>query len=182
MYAPSELARFALSEFERGLENLTDVEARQRLTKADGTEMNAISWIVGHIGAHWIQAARVPTGQELPKDWQAFASATADPTPPSLDKALEVLHAAQASISWIEVADDELMLKDHGKPAGETSTRDRPETVGTRLIRAVLHTWFHIGEINAIRQMQGYPEIRYVGSLNDYLEWRPWALVSGRKA
>ena len=49
MYLASELASYALSEFERGIEGVTDDEAHVRLTKADGSKMNAISWIVAHI-------------------------------------------------------------------------------------------------------------------------------------
>lgn len=51
-YRPIEIARFALSEFERGLDGLSDEDARKRLTKADGSEMNAISWTVCHIAGH----------------------------------------------------------------------------------------------------------------------------------
>ena len=48
MFQPTDLARFALSEFERGLDGLTEEETRTRVAKADGTQMNAISWTVGH--------------------------------------------------------------------------------------------------------------------------------------
>ena len=55
-------------------------------------------------------------------------------------------------------------------------TADRPpelrgESVGTFLARAVMHTWFHIGEINAARQLLGHGEIRFVGALDGWLEW-----------
>jgi hypothetical protein len=39
-------------------------------------------------------------------------------------------------------------------------------------MRATLHTWFHIGEINAVRQLLGHKEIPYVGKLIGTLEWQ----------
>jgi hypothetical protein len=164
MYETLEIARFALSNFERGLENLTDEQARQRMQKADGTEMNAISWIVAHLGRHWLSAGLVANGGSIPDKWARFASGSTDATPPSLAEALEVLHAAQASIDWIAKADEELMAR----PAG---AHDAEENIGTRIMRGALHSWFHIGEINAIRQLQGYPPISFVGRMAGQLEW-----------
>ena len=52
MYLTHERAGFALSEYQRGLEGLSEEEIQTRTGKADGTQMNAISWIVGHIASH----------------------------------------------------------------------------------------------------------------------------------
>ena len=185
MYAPIELARFALSEFERGLEGLTDEEARTRLTKADGTQMNAISWIVGHVAQHWFSVRSLATLERRPRGLRPFVSGpTADPTPPPLSDALKLLQEAKVSIEWIGRSADALLatareevvsaslspaLGDLGIPK---------ESVGTALMRAVLHTWFHAGEINAIRQTLGHPEIFFVGRLIGNLEWRPRAGVA----
>jgi hypothetical protein len=54
MFNITDIVMFALGEFRRGLDGLTDDEARWRPEKADGTEMNAISWTVCHIGGHWL--------------------------------------------------------------------------------------------------------------------------------
>ena len=91
MYQPLELARFALSEFERGLEGLTDKEARTRIKKADDSEMNAISWTVGHIAGHWLVQAAYASQERLPSGLQRFGGATADPTPLSLNEAFNLL-------------------------------------------------------------------------------------------
>ena len=174
MYEPAELASFALAEFERGLENLTEEEAAQRVPKADGTLTNSISWIVAHVGVHWIQASRVPAGVELREDWTRFSSGpTAEPTPPSLSEALAVLHAAREIVRWTESADEGVLGMKHARPEwrGELTAR-RAENVGTRLLRAVLHTWYHTGEVNMIRQLQGHPPINFVGTMIDHLEWR----------
>jgi hypothetical protein len=38
-------------------------------------------------------------------------------------------------------------------------------------MRAILHTWFHTGEVNAMRQKLGYPEIQFVGQMTGQLEY-----------
>ena len=161
MYYPVELASFALSEFRQGLADLTDEEARTRMPKADGTSMNAISWIVGHIALHWLGLTGDVKGVPLGKGLDAFTYRSNDPTPPPLDKVLRSLGDAESSIEWIARVDDKLMF---GGAA--------PENTGTQVMRAALHTWFHIGEINAIRQMLGHPEIEFVGHMVGSLEWR----------
>ncbi|MBI4570678.1 MAG: DinB family protein [Chloroflexi bacterium] len=180
MYLPIELARFALCDFERGLAGLTDEEARTRLSKADGTQMNAISWTIGHVAQHWFSVRSLATLERRPSGLRPFASGpAADPTPPPLSDALALLRDAQASIDWIAAADDVLLATTReeavkagmGGPVLDLGAAS--ESVGTALMRAILHTWFHTGEINAIRQMLGHPEIFYVGRLKGNLEWRP---------
>ena len=166
MYQPLELARFALSEFERGLEGVTDEEARRRMTKADGTEMNAISWTVGHIAGHWLSVAAYAEQEERPSQVKRFLGPDADGTPLPLTDALKLLDDAKKSIDWLGSADDSLLSS---SPAGYLLSR---ESVGTNVMRAVLHTWFHTGEINAVRQMLGHAEIPFVGRLIGNLEWR----------
>ena len=166
MYQPIELARFALSEFERGLEGLTDEEARTRITKADGSEMNAISWAVSHIAAHWLLVAGFATREALADDpAAAYRRTKDDPTPPPLADALKLLENAKDSIEWITNADDALLSTTRAGAHGR-------ENVGTQLMRVVLHTWFHAGEINAIRQQLGHAEIAFVGEMLGHLEWR----------
>ena len=169
MYQPHELARFAISEFERGLLGLTDEEARTRVTKADGSEMNAISWTVGHITGHWLLLAAYATQEEEPTGPVRFFGAAADPTPPPLKDMLKLLEEAKASIDWLSTADDELLS---AVREGYAVGRNGQESVGTVLMRATLHTWFHTGEINAARQMLGHAPIPFVGQLVGNLEWR----------
>ena len=154
MYRLIDVAQFALSEFDRGLSGLTDGEARVRVTKADGSEMNAISWTACHIGGHWLWR---------PERWARFADGSDDPTPPPLEEALALLREARAFIDgWMPGLDDERLA----------SKGFLGESIGTAIMRATLHTWFHAGEINAVRQMLGHAEISFVGTMIGQLEWQ----------
>ena len=156
-YLTIDIVRFALSEFERGLEGLNDEDARKRLRKADGSEMNAISWTVCHIAGHWLNR---------PQRLTRYASGSKNAEPPPLDEALVILAEAKGfTDTWLPEAKDEFLAS---KP--ENLGR---ESVSTSLMRAVLHTWFHTGEINAIRQMLGHEEIGFVGPMIGKLEWHP---------
>ena len=166
MYAPIEIARFALSEFERGLVGLTDEEARTRLKKADDTLMNAITWVIGHVARHWLGLEAYAKQRQIAGSLQQFGRGpSVDPTLPPLTDVLQLLQDVEASIDWIASAGDALLSTIREDPAPG-------DNIGTRLMRACLHTWFHIGEINAIRQMLGHPEIAFVGPMAGNLEWR----------
>ena len=167
MYLTHELAGFALSEFQRGLEGLTEEEIQTRTGKADGTQMNAISWIVGHVAPHWTGVAAYTTQGEFPAALiERFNGPNADPTPPSQDEAPQLLDDARAATDWTSTADDALLSTTH-----HDSPTSRHGNVGPALMRAVLHTWFHAWEINSVRQILGHPEIPFVGSMVDKLEW-----------
>ncbi len=89
MYRADEFAEFAIEEFRRGLERLTEEEARFRPEKADGTRMNAISWNVQHIADHWLNVARA--ARDLPLERQHPPN---DGAPPDYADALAMLEAA----------------------------------------------------------------------------------------
>ena len=166
-YRPDELARFAISEFARGIDGLTDDEAQTRIAKAGGGEMNAISWIVGHVNIPWLFDYALMTKEPMPALDRLYFGAGADPTPPPLADVRETLAEATAlTHAWLANVDDALL----------SSKRDfgplSDENLGTQLMRAVLHTWFHTGEINAVRQMLGHAEIPFVGKMLGSLEWR----------
>jgi hypothetical protein len=124
--------------------------------------MNAVSWTVQHIGAHWSSARLVALG--LPFENR---NPPRDGTPPTREQALAVFDASTADLSWIDSAGDERMLV--------TFPQANNESAGTFLARAIFHTWFHTGEINAIRQMLGHPPIDFVGPLDGRLKWLPFA-------
>jgi hypothetical protein len=160
MYNTAELAIVTVREFTRGLEGLTPSEVLVRHEKADGTTMNAIAWIVAHVAAHWANARALAVGDEpnAPRP-------PADGTPPDYAQAVDLLRVATDDLGWVSAASDERMSQRYPRPDSES--------VGTFLMRAVLHTWFHTGEINAIRQLLGHPEIRFVGAFDGALGWIP---------
>ena len=165
MYQSIELAEFAIAEFRRGLEGLTPDEARTRVPKAGAGEMNAITWIAGHVSTHWLSVAALAAGHARPEDAGRFAGANADPTPPELETMLARLDAARsATREWLAAAADELLAQPMGGRAGG-------ENLGEGVLRATLHTWFHAGEVNAVRQMLGHAEIPFVGP--GVPAWRP---------
>jgi hypothetical protein len=158
MYKSNELAMFALAEFERGLQGLTEEEAAVRMKKADGSSMNAIAWTVAHIAGHWLNR---------PEHLRRYSWGSDDPTPPSLADAIAWLREGRAFAErWLPGADDALLQRvpEDGSTGGEN--------IGTAVLRATLHTWFHTGEINAVRQMLGHAEIPYVGKMLGVVEWR----------
>ena len=156
MYRPLDVAMFTLSEFERGLAGLATEDAAVRLEKPGDGRMNAISWTVAHIARHWLARTR-------PREQIDFRPQ--DPAhPPALSDALAWL-AEGTSLAGRSLADiDSATLSQTGD--GERENR------GTALMRAVLHTWFHIGEINATRQLLGHETIDYLGPMSGRLEWQ----------
>ena len=165
-YQPQELARFAISEFERGLTDVTDEEALVRLPKADGSETNSITWTMGHIATTWLFDHALMTGEPAQFGDRLFFGPDADPTPPSLGEMRERFEKAKTlTEAWLPGSNDDLLSskRDFGPQSSEH--------LGTQLLRAVFHTWFHTGEINAMRQMLGHPEIAFVGMMLGQLEY-----------
>jgi hypothetical protein len=158
MFRESDLAEVAIAEFSRGLEGLSDEEVLTRFEKRDGTRMNAISWTVQHIGAHWTNVASALGGSFLTN-----LGPSRDGTPPAWAEALRTFDLATRNVEWLRVAPEEAFLR----PLAEL----RGESCGTYLARAIAHTWFHIGEINAVRQLLGHAEIRFVGPAGARMVW-----------
>ena len=157
MYRSDQLAEFTIEEFRRNLGGLSDADALVRVPKDDGTEMNAVSWIVQHIASHWINVYAQGVGGPFPMD-------TLPPqggTPPAYPDALALFDEGAQILEWLPEAPEAAMLR----------PSMRGETVGQFLLRAVLHSWFHIGEINAIRQHLGHPTLDFVGDFAGRLAW-----------
>jgi hypothetical protein len=159
MFRSDELAAFTIDEFRRNLEGLSDEDALIRVPKEDGGELNAISWVVQHIASHWINVHATLRGQPFRMD----ALPPQDGTPPAYADALALLDEGAMILEWL--------------PDAPAEAFERPgmgdETIGQFLLRAVLHSWFHIGEINAVRQRLGHPTADFVGGFGGRLEWVP---------
>jgi uncharacterized damage-inducible protein DinB len=142
--------RFTRSEFRRGLEGLSDADARRRLLP-----MNCISWNIGHLAwqeqRYWLTRLQGLVGYGQPactpplaEMWQAWQTITrlADPFLDTLttEKLLEIHYLEDQQIEF---------------------------TAGTLLQRVIYHYWYHTGENMAIRQMLGHTDLpEFVGDID----------------
>lgn len=145
-------------EFRRGLDGLTEPEASFRPEKADGSRMNAIAWSVQHVANHWGNVALAVAGRAL--EWHG---PPADGTPPDYQAALAMFDDATRDLGWLARGRNAALTRTDADLGGEST--------GTFVARAVLHTWFHTGEINAVRQLLGHAEIEFVGAAAGRLRW-----------
>ena len=194
MHDLNALAQFAFTELERfvdgdstyaggGVHALSDGDARRRLCKADGGEMNAASWLIGHMAWQWARlATRAVYARDFPHLDRQFGHLPSSndepfadlrrlvyryrtgteipPDPPSLDGVRELLRQSREATSWLATADDALLASTvNARDAARTIAR---EPIGKNVMRAVLHTFTHGGELLAIRQMLGHPEIAFM--------------------
>ncbi len=158
--------RFTRREWQRGLEGVSAEDGTRHFG-----QMNCISWTVGHLAWHeqrsWLQR---PQGQVLfPQLNQAFAYG-APMSSPALEDMLRawgaVTRAADPYLDTLTTSGLQAEMLLDGKVIGQT--------VGSLLRRVTYHYWYHIGEIQAIRQMigqQGLPE--YVGDIETEAPYRP---------
>ena len=123
---------------------------------------------MSHIAGHWLGVATYAKGEEYPDELLRFSGPQADPTPPPLDESLGLLADAKQSLDWIATADDTLL----STTREELRLSASHGNVGTALMRVTLHTWYEIGEVNAVRQMLGHAPISFVGPMIGKLEWR----------
>ncbi len=158
--------RFTRSDWLRGLERVTEEEGTRHFG-----QMNCISWIVGHMAWHEQRTFLLrPQGIMLfPKINQEFANG-APMTSPSLAEMLDrwriITKATDPFLDTMttESLQTELLLE--GKSIDQS--------LGSALRRITYHYWFHVGEVQAIRQMLGHKNLpEYVGPMEDTAPYRP---------
>jgi hypothetical protein len=158
--------RFTRSEWLRGLEGVSEEDGAQHFG-----QMNCISWTVGHLAWHeqrtWLTRAQNKT--LFPKLNELFAYGAAMSTP-SFSEMLgtwqSVTKAADPYLDTLttETMQDDLLL--NGEPVGQS--------IGSALRRVTYHYWYHIGEIQAIRQMLGHKDLpEYVGNIETEAPYQP---------
>ena len=158
--------RFTRSEWLRGLEGLTEEEAACHFGS-----MNCISWTVGHLSWHE-QRTFLQRPQNIilfPQLNELFAYGAPMNTP-SLKEMLEIWHTVtEAANPYLDTLTTEILLTDlllNGEPVGQSR--------GSALRRITYHYWYHIGEIQAIRQMLGQTNLpEYVGDIETEAPYRP---------
>jgi hypothetical protein len=160
-----EQLRFARSEFRRGIEGVTEEEARKRFLP-----MNCISWNVGHLAwqeqRYWLTRAQEQV--LLPELNERFRFG-AEASTPSL---FEVLAAWEkitgAGDAWLDTVTTKTLQSNvivDGKPS---------EYIwGSLLQRTLYHYWYHTGENAAIRQNLGHTGLPdFVGDIDEEAPYR----------
>lgn len=157
--------RFTRSEWLRGLEGVSEEDGSKHFGP-----MNCISWTVGHLAwqeqRYWLKYGM---GKVLyPKVDELFANGTPISTP-SLKEMFDVWQAiTKAADPFLDTLTTEGLLADllrDGKSIGQS--------VGSAMRRTTYHYWYHIGEIQAIRQMLGHKDLpQYVGEIEELAPYR----------
>jgi len=158
--------RFTRSEWLRGLEGLSEEDGICHFGS-----MNCISWTVGHLAWHE-QRTFLQRPQNIilfPQLDDLFAYGAPMNTP-SLKEMLGIWHTVtEAANPYLDALTTEILLSDllvNGEPVGQSR--------GSALRRITYHYWYHIGEIQAIRQMLGHTNLpEYVGDIETEAPYRP---------
>lgn len=157
--------RFTRSEWLRGLQGVEEEEGSRHF----GT-MNCISWTVGHLAWHEQRTflQRAQDKMIFPQLNELFAYGAPMNTP-SLKEMLEMWHiVSEAADPYLDTLTTENLQADlllNGKTVGQSR--------GSALRRITYHYWYHIGEIQAMRQMLGHVNLpEYVGNIETEAPYR----------
>ncbi len=157
--------RFTRSEFARGLEGLSDDDARRRLGVT-----NSISWNVGHLAWQEQRYFVVYAGGEMlfPDIQENFAFRAPASTPP-LEEMVQAWRVVTAAAdAYLDAVDTVRLLE------MAMSTKGKPITsFGNLLQRTIYHYWYHNGENQAIRQQLGHTDLaQFVGDIDGEAPFR----------
>ena len=154
--------RFTRGEVVRGLADVPDPDARQRLQP-----MNCISWMIGHLAwqeqRYWLSRAQ---GKILfPQLNELLACGRPASTPPVEDMWSAWRTVTEAADPWL----DSLTTVSMQAPLAEGLS-----SVGTFLQRTIYHYWYHLGEAMAARQMLGHTTLPdFVGDIDAAAPYKP---------
>jgi hypothetical protein len=157
-----EQLRFARSEFVRGLAEVNDADARQRLPP-----MNCISWMIGHLAwqeqRYWLYRAQ---NTLLFPELNELLAYGAPASTPAVDEIWVTWRAVTAAADpWLD-----LLTTEHV----QTPLAEGFSNIGTFLHRTTYHYWYHLGEAMAVRQMLGHTGLaEYVGDIDALAPYRP---------
>jgi hypothetical protein len=161
-----EQLRFTRSEWLRGLRGVTEHEGAEHCG-----QMNSIGWIVGHLT--WQEQRYLLQRSQgivlLPDIQERFAFAAPMSTPSLADVLKGWRKVTRAADPFLESLTTKDLLRDlplNGRSSGQTQ--------GSAIRRLTYHYWFHIGEIQAIRQILGHKRLPvYVGNIEGKAPYRP---------
>ncbi len=158
--------RFTRREWLRGLEGVSEEDGARHFGP-----MNSIGWTVGHLAWHeqkyWLEYGQ---GRVLHPRLNELLAYGAPMSTPSLAemRALweEVTAAADPFLDALTTESLQAELLRGGRAVGQS--------VGSAMRRVTYHYWYHIGEIQAIRQMLDHPNRpEYVGRIEQEAPYRP---------
>ena len=158
--------RFTRSEWLRGLKSISEEDGARHFGP-----MNCISWTMGHLAWHE-QRTFLQRPQDIilfPNLNEVFAYGAPMSTP-SLKEMLETWQTdTKAADSYLDSLTTEILLRDlllNGEAVGQSR--------GSALRRITYHYWYHIGEIQAMRQMLEHKDLpEYVGDIEIEAPSRP---------
>jgi len=158
--------RFTRSEWRRGLEGVSEADGARHFAS-----MNCISWTVGHLAWHeqrcFLQRPQAVLLYPLLNQVYAYGAPMTTPSlAESLDMWRQVTAAADPYLDGLTTAGLQAELLLNGEVVGQS--------VGSALRRITYHYWYHIGEIQAIRQMLGHTGLpEYVGDIETEAPYLP---------
>lgn len=152
--------RYARSEFKRGLEGLSDADARRRLLP-----MNCISWNVGHLAwqeqRYWLTRLQGQTPLPEINELVGYDQPACTPSLAEMWQAWQTI--TQLADPFLDTLTTEKLLEVHYLDEQQTDYF----TAGTLLQRVIYHYWYHNGENMAIRQMLGHTNLaEFVGDID----------------
>lgn len=158
--------RFTRSEWLRGLESISEEDSAKHFGS-----MNSIGWIVGHLAwqeqGYWLYRAQ---SQILSPRLNELCRHAGPMTTPSLSEMRDLWRqVTRAADPFLDALTPARLLEDlprEGQLSGQT--------IGSAMLRMMYHYWYHIGEIQAIRQMLGQTNLpQYVGDIETQAPYRP---------
>jgi hypothetical protein len=150
--------RFARSELVRCLEGVSEADGVVRVGP-----MNCLSWTVGHLANQeqffWVMAGQERIVAPGLNDIVGFGMpASTPPLREMWDAWRAVTAAADAYLDTLTPAVLQTYFQGEGKPAWES--------IGTLLLRNIMHYWFHIGQAHSVREMLGHTNLpEFVGNM-----------------
>ena len=161
-----EQLRFTRSEWLRGLDGISDEDGARHFGP-----MNCISWIVGHLAwqeqRYFLERAQGNITFPVLNSKYAYG---APMSTPALTETIRIWQQViEASAPYLDALTTdslqaELLLQ--GKPVGQS--------IGSAMRRMTYHYWYHIGEIQGIRQLLGHTGLpEYVGDIESHAPYRP---------
>jgi uncharacterized damage-inducible protein DinB len=161
-----EQLQFARKEFMRGIDGVTDDEARKRFLP-----MNCISWNVGHLAwqeqRYWLTHMQGKT--PMPEINPLVGYRQPASTPPLDDMLAAWHHLTALADEYLQTLTLTSILQPfiyEGQPV--------EYTIASRLQRVLYHYWYHTGENMAIRQLLGHQNLpEFVGRIEQDAPYRP---------